>query len=285
MAQNWADETTERVINKGLLEGGICLILGPTDTGKTTLAASLAGYLCKSHSVGIVDADVGQSHIGPPATVGWALVESRKVDFSQLIWGGISFVGDVSPVGHLLQFTAAVVQCVQQLSGTAEIIIVDTPGFIFGPAANALWWTAQRILQPGLILAVQRGNEMSGVLAGLKFTGVQLELINFPLQMPVKSPQERQSYRQSQFDRYFRDACLYDINLNNVAVQMNQNLDCRNLINRVVALRDGKGIDKAVGLITDWKEEKNIVVIKAPRIDIQQVCYIIVGDVSIDVGG
>ena len=184
MSQDWADKIAHQLLSRGLMQtplevrtegppvprgdllltgqAGICLLLGAADTGKTTLAAALAKHAALSRPIGIVDADIGQSHIGPPATVGWALVEGPQTQkgafgnpdrpevdfrvktslfsqtsgtfascygFSRLTVGGIGFVGDVTPVGHLLQLTAAIVQCVRQVSEAAGLMIIDTPGF------------------------------------------------------------------------------------------------------------------------------------------------------------
>ncbi|MHC4658813.1 MAG: Clp1/GlmU family protein [Planctomycetota bacterium] len=283
MSQDWADKIAQQLLSRGLVQRGVCLILGAADTGKTTLAAALAKHTASRQAVGIVDADIGQSHIGPPTTVGWAVVDTPQVGFSQLTCGGISFVGDVTPVGHLLQLTAAIVRCVQQVSEAAELIIIDTPGLISGPAATALWWTVQRILQPGLILAVQRSNELENILAGLRSFDLRLELVESPPQIPFKSPQRRRNYRQSQFRKYFQDSNVYDISLNKVAVQPGRNLGCESLIHRVVALRDAGGADIAVGIIMDWQDDRGIAVVKAPQLDIGQIRCLVIGDVSIDI--
>jgi polynucleotide 5'-hydroxyl-kinase GRC3/NOL9 len=283
MSQDWADKIAQQLLSRGLVQRGVCLILGAADTGKTTLAAALAKHTASRQAVGIVDADIGQSHIGPPTTVGWAVVDTPQVGFSQLACGGISFVGDVTPVGHLLQLTAAIVRCVQQVSEAAELIIIDTPGLISGPAATALWWTVQRILQPGLILAVQRSNELENILAGLRSFDLRLELVESPPQIPFKSPQRRRNYRQSQFRKYFQDSNVYDISLNKVAVQPGRNLGCESLIHRVVALRDAGGADIAVGIIMDWQDDRGIAVVKAPQLDIGQIRCLVIGDVSIDI--
>ena len=285
MSQNWANKIAQQLLSRGLIQTGTCLILGAADTGKTTLAATLTKHAASSRPVGIIDADIGQSHIGPPTTVGWAVVDNPQIDFSQLAAGGISFVGDVTPVGHLLQLTAAITQCVQQASKVAELIIVDTPGFIRGPAASALWWTVQRILKLKLILAVQRSDELSDILAGLRSAELQLELVKSPSQIPTKSPQDRQSYRQSQFNKYFRDSCLYNISLRDVAIQPGRNLSRESLVHRLVALRDGKGRDTAIGLITDWQDDRGIVVVRAPQLDIQQIRCLVIGDIAIDISG
>jgi len=283
MSQDWVDKVAQRLSSRDLLQRGICLILGAADTGKTTLAAALVKHAASSQPVGIIDADTGQSHIGPPATVGWALVNSPQADLSQLAVGGISFVGDITPVGHLLQLTAAITECVQQVSKAAELIIIDTPGFIRGQAASTLWWTVQRILKPSLILAVQRSDELSDILAGLQSFQMHLELICSPPQIPLKSPQDRRSYRQSQLNKYFQDSCLYNISLSNLAVQTSRSLSRVNPIYTVIALRDKGGTDVAIGVITDWQDDRGIVVVRAPKIDIQQIRCLVIGDVSIDI--
>jgi len=285
MSGNWAEKIAEQLTSGDLTGAGICLILGAADTGKTTIAASLCRQLARSRPVGIIDADVGQSHIGPPATVGWSVMNEPEDDLSQLRPGGISFVGDITPVGHLLQSTAAITQCVQRLSEVTDLIVIDTPGFISGPAASALWWTVQRILRPELILAVQRDKELSYILAGLKNLGSQIELIKSSPEIPAKSPQARRSYRQSQFRKYFRDPHLYNINLSNIAIQAGRNLKGESLVGRLVALRDEKGIDMAVGVIDDRQDDKDVVVIKAPQLDISQIRCLVIGDVSIDITG
>jgi polynucleotide 5'-hydroxyl-kinase GRC3/NOL9 len=283
MSLDWADNTAQQLLSKNLIQKGICLILGASDTGKTTLAEALAKHTAKNQPIGIIDADIGQSHIGPPATVGWGIVDKPQVDFSQLAVGGISFVGDITPVGHLLQLTAAIVQCLQQISKLTELIIIDTPGFVRGPTAAALWWTVQRILQPELILAVQRDDELRCILDGLQSFGHKLEQIECLPQIPIKSPQQRRKYRQNQFNKYFRDSCLYNISLNKVAVQRNRILSDNSLINRLVALRDGKGVDIAIGQIKDWQCDKGIAIVRTPQIDIRQIRCFVIGDVTIEI--
>jgi polynucleotide 5'-hydroxyl-kinase GRC3/NOL9 len=293
MSWDWADKISQQLSSRGLLRKGICLILGGVDTGKTTLASVLAEQLAQDKPISIIDADIGQSHIGPPTTVGWAIVDKSavcladklQVDFTKISPFGISFVGDITPVGHLLQLTVAIVKAVRQVSGVAELIIIDTPGFISGPAAAVLWWNLQQILRPSLILAVQRQDELSDILSGLVYSDVRIENIQSPPQIPCKSPQDRQNYRKSKFISYFRDAISYNINLNNVAVQPGLNLRRDSFINKVIALRNEKGIDMAIGLIAGWQQGGSVIVVKAPPFDIERVCCVVIGDVTIDIVG
>lgn len=288
MSHDWADKTAQQLLDRGLLSaegGGICLILGAVDTGKTTLAIALAAQLVETGPIGIVDADVGQSHIGPPATVGWAVIDNPQVELSQLAVAGVAFVGDVTPVGHLLQMTAGIARGTAALSQVTKLIIIDTPGFIRGPAAAALWWTVHQIIKPASILAVQRSGELSDVLAGLKTFRCQIEQIQCPSDIPVKSPPERRRHRQQQFARYFRGCCFYNINRDEVAVQIGRRFDRESVLSRLVGLRDEKGMDMAIGVITDLLQGGNVMVVKAPPLDVRQIRCLVVGDITTDIAG
>ena len=62
-----------------VLEGekGIAILLGTTDTGKSTLARFLITHLCQMGlKIALVDADIGQSLLGLPTTIGLSLFES-----------------------------------------------------------------------------------------------------------------------------------------------------------------------------------------------------------------
>jgi polynucleotide 5'-hydroxyl-kinase GRC3/NOL9 len=285
VSEDWASEIAAQIIRRDMIKKGVCLVLGGSDTGKTTLAAALARHAASSRSVASDDDDIGQSHIGPPTTVGWGTLDNPTVDLSDLTVKGISFVGHVTPVGHLLQLTTAITQCVQQARKAAELVIIDTPGLISGPGAAALWWTMQRMLQPELIVAVQRNDELRDILAGLKFLAGKIELIECPPQIALKSPERRRKYRRSQFAGYFENSCLYDINLSDVGVQPGRSFRPETLTNRVVGLRNAEGVDLAIGLIEDWQADGDIAVIRAPQLDIEQIRCLVIGDVTIDIAG
>jgi polynucleotide 5'-hydroxyl-kinase GRC3/NOL9 len=285
MSNQWADKIAEQLLSKKLLRKGICLILGASDTGKTTLAAALVNRTVSTRPVGIIDADIGQSHIGPPTTVGWAVLDPslRAVaDLSDVPIAGFSFVGDVTPTGHLLQLTAGLTQALHELSGSAELIIIDTPGFVCGPAATALWWTVNSTIKPNLIVAVQQEKELSDVLKGLRAFDTHIETIEAPPQIRPKSPLQRQNYRKQQFSKYFKDSRLYDLSLTDISVQASGNPSRPNLVNRLVALRSGCAEDLALGIITAWNDANNTARLRAPSIDIEQVRCLVIGDLSLE---
>ncbi|KAK2960835.1 putative Protein CLP1 like protein [Blattamonas nauphoetae] len=58
-------------------QGPRVLIVGPTDTGKSTLATTLVNYAVRSHRTpAFVDLDIGQGTIGTPGTIGASVVRA-----------------------------------------------------------------------------------------------------------------------------------------------------------------------------------------------------------------
>ena len=161
-------------------------------------------------------------------------------------------------------------------------MIINTPGFITGPAASALWWNVQRIVQPDVILAVQRENELRDIVTGMQHLDSQIELLESPSHIPAKSPEARRSYRQSQFCRYFKDSCLYNLSLSDLTIQTTRNLSSGTLVGRLVSLRDSEGLDQAIGIIDQYRQDRDALVVKAPRLDISRIRCLVVGDVTVD---
>jgi polynucleotide 5'-hydroxyl-kinase GRC3/NOL9 len=56
-------------------EKGSVILLGTADAGKSTFSKFLVSQLCKRRlRVALVDADIGQSILGPPGTIGLAAI-------------------------------------------------------------------------------------------------------------------------------------------------------------------------------------------------------------------
>jgi len=282
-SHDWASATAGRLVGRRIVQEGVCLLLGAADTGKTSLALALANAISSQKPVGIIDADIGQSHIGPPAAVGCAIARAPVDDWCVLEPEAVAFVGDVTPVGHLLQFAAATCRCLASLRASVETILIDTPGLVSGSAASALWWAVHSLVDPDVIVAVQRGSELEAVLTGLEAFETRIERITTPPEIPVKSPERRRRYRKDLFGGYFEIACRHTIDLAEVAVQTGRSTGSGAWANRLVSLKDRKGRDIALGLV-ERGPEANKVVIKTPLPDVERVCGLAIGDVTPDLG-
>jgi polynucleotide 5'-hydroxyl-kinase GRC3/NOL9 len=296
MMENWADVVADTIVGKGPLRkgrlgppeaklriGGTLLLLGAADTGKTTLMDALAERLARRQPVALVDADTGQSHIGPPTTVGWTLREARAGTPRAPEARGIAFVGDITPVGHLLQLLAALALCVEQARQAANVVLIDTPGLVIGGAACSLWWTVQRLLRPERIVAIQRENEMAELLGGLEAGLSAIQEVKAPAKLRRKSPEARQEHRRRLFEEYFCGGTDYTLSLKGLAVRSAQRMTPESVVGRIAGLTDAAGQDMAIGVINGWQQRKARMTVRAPALDIGRVRCVTIGNARIDI--
>ena len=292
MTEDWAEATADRIVGSDSHPRGRLLLLGAADTGKTTLMFALASRLARCGTVALVDADVGQSHIGPPATVGWTILhESGKTASvpqsgdSDAVFDarGMIFVGDVTPVGHLLQLTAGLLLCVEQAERAADVVLIDTPGLVAGGAACALWWTVQRLLRPERIIAIQRENELADLLRGLQPDLSSIDLVQAPPGLRRKSPEVRRLHRDRLWSRYFEKAIAHTLDFKDITVRAMHGMSPDDAVGRIVGLADDAGQDMAVGAIERWRQERAKATIRAPGLDIHRVRCLTIGNVRIDI--
>lgn len=196
-----------------------CLILGGPDTGKTTLITALAQTLARQTRVAVIDADIGQSHIGPPTTVGWALADPNVGDLTRLPVRGLGFVGGLAPPGRLLSLVVALHRVAREARDAAPVVLVDTGGYIQGPAAWALWWNTQRMLEPGVVLAMQKETELAPVLSGLD-SFATVHRLQVAAACRIRSRQTRRQFRRRRLLAYFRHRQTCEVGVEDIPVQV-----------------------------------------------------------------
>ena len=139
----------------------VTVVVGAGDTGKTTLVTRLASALAASGArVAVVDADVGQSEIGPPTTVGLGAVTRPLARLHDADVIALEFIGDTSPVRQIGRTADATGRLVRRaLDAGFDHVIVDTGGLVEGPLGLALKRAKIRAVDPDLVLVVQCGQE------------------------------------------------------------------------------------------------------------------------------
>ncbi len=186
----------QALLDHAIARPGAVLVLGGTDTGKSTLCRWLLVALAEAGRPGLLlDADVGQSASGLPGSVCLSRVHSD---------GGVTrhaavFVGSTTPHGHVLPHLAAVVLAAKAASG-AERIVVDTTGFVHGPEAWQLKLRKAQVIGPTIVAGVQTDGDVEHLLAPLE--GAKgVEVVRLPVSPAVarRSPEQRKAYREGCF--------------------------------------------------------------------------------------
>ncbi len=200
--------------------GKTALLIGDVDTGKTTFVRYMANYLSeKKLKVSIIDADIGQSTIGPPSTIGLATVEDRVESIENLPVKALYFTGAISPVRHLLPCVIGTKKILDYaISLSSDRIIIDTTGFVTDSAAIALKQAKIELVNPDFIFAFSRGRELEPILYPYRYASKQMRHIEINGNVRKKSPEFRASERKRKFLSYFKNSKKVRIKLQSTAV-------------------------------------------------------------------
>lgn len=193
---------------------GCVALIGPIDTGKSTFALALANRAAAAgRPVSVVDGDLGQSEIGPPATVGLATLDGPVGSLGELHPRGLAFVGDISPVGHLLPVIGGTLAMARRAADLgAELTVLDTSGLVHGRLGEKLKLAKLAALRPALTLVFERPGEMARLrrLLACVLEG-EIASVTPPPEVRRKSPVFRRGRRERQWARYFHKAATHEL--------------------------------------------------------------------------
>lgn len=203
--------SADRIAAAGLRK---VLVLGGTDCGKSTYCGFLARRLVHAgFRVALVDADIGQKDIGPPATVSLAEVGAGG-DFSQAVLRETYFVGSLSPARHLLPLVVGTRRLVDVAPG--DFVIIDTTGLVHG-LGRVLKTFQIELLQPDVIVAIEKAAELEGIVRQHRHREVWR--LKASARAVSKSPAQRRSLREAAFRDHFAQARRLVLSLDGLVVQ------------------------------------------------------------------
>ncbi|MCZ6679348.1 MAG: Clp1/GlmU family protein [Candidatus Poribacteria bacterium] len=215
-----ANHDWERIARHVVQRQQIVLVIGAIDVGKSTFCRFLVEHgTAKGLIVGFVDADVGQSQIGPPTTIGLKLFEGEAFarENGSTFWNqgtntsplpdadALYFVGWTSPEHHLLQcVTGTRLMVDAALDADADFIVIDTTGYVEGAAATILKQHKIELVKPTHLICIHRSRELDSIVGCFEgFHTVQTHRLSPHKRVTSKSSEFRRKYRQSSFERYF----------------------------------------------------------------------------------
>jgi polynucleotide 5'-hydroxyl-kinase GRC3/NOL9 len=173
------------------------LVIGATDRGKTTLVSQWARALAADSSTFVLDADTGQSEIGPPGCVGLARAQAGVERLSDLKPEASFFVGALTPSPAALEHVLAVRRAADTARALgAERLLIDTPGWIYGPGARRWLAALAQSLLPATVAGVGVPGELDGLLKLLQASsGATIENVLPPEGVGRKPPGLRATRR------------------------------------------------------------------------------------------
>jgi len=182
-------------------------LLGGVDVGKTYTATALANRFYEHGlKVAVVDADVGQSDLGPPCCIGMGILEREIQKISEVPIHSLYFVGNTSPNGCMRECVngaAAAAKKAKKLK--ADIIIVDSTGWIEGEDAERFKLFEIKAIEPSFVIAIEKEDELGHIIQHLNEI---FEVITLRMSSEARSRtrEERRALREEAYNSYFRAA-------------------------------------------------------------------------------
>ena len=199
----------------------VTLVIGANDTGKSTLITRLAGALAgRRRAVGIVDADLGQSDVGPPTTVGLGRVRGPIDHLADAELLGLEFLGVTSPALCLRETAEATARQVRRaLDAGCEHVLVDTSGLVEGRFGLALKRLKIERVAPDLLVVLQRADECEPILRALA-ASARPRIVRVPaVRTTRRSATVRRQARQRSLAAYLAGAVGVTLDLRRVAAR------------------------------------------------------------------
>jgi polynucleotide 5'-hydroxyl-kinase GRC3/NOL9 len=199
---------------------GMVMLFGAIDTGKSSFARYLIEQgVEKGLSVALVDADMGQSTLGPPGTIGMTNYSNNSAIRNPHSAIEMHFIGATAPVGHLVTTLSGIKKLVEKARDhKSDLVIVDTTGLVYGAAAVELKFRKVELLNPQYLIAFQRKDEIEHLLL-LYHKCSNRKIYRLPVSDKVvsRNPETRRAYREQKFAEYFMQAKPIEISITDIA--------------------------------------------------------------------
>lgn len=182
------------------------MVLGKADSGKSSFCTYLINRLISGkQKVAVLDADLGQSDIGPPCTVAYAFVTKPVTDLFALKTENAFFVGFTSPSEAVDKTVQGITLMKQEiLSKTADFVVVNTGGWVEDEEAVAYKARLAEELKPDVVFCIQQNSELMPLLVALeKF---RRRVVESPAAVRGRSMEKRRNLRELGYIKYLADA-------------------------------------------------------------------------------
>ena len=170
----------------------------------------------------------------------------------------LGFVGSTSPQGHLLPLAGALARLRDRAHAEgSDLVVVDTSGMVSGIWGQLVKYYKVDMLEPDLVVGLQRGEELEPVLGVLqRFFGV--EIVTLPVHPGVvpTSVEQRSEQRERAMANYFAgDLQRFRVKPTVFMPSLPELFDLRELDRLLVGLSDGHGGFTGLGYLEHVPED------------------------------
>jgi polynucleotide 5'-hydroxyl-kinase GRC3/NOL9 len=195
------------------------IVVGGVDSGKTSFCTFLANEaVMKKLRTGVIDADLGQSDVGPPSTVGFNFVTEPVKDLFEIDAQDAVFVGSTSPSGSINRVIEGLTRLRDRvMKSGVDFLIINTDGWVEGEEAAAYKARLVDKISPSAVVGMQQGKELTPIINALH--DVKVLVIDSPQLIEPRSREKRKILRELSYKKYMKRAKMLALSLNWVKVK------------------------------------------------------------------
>jgi polynucleotide 5'-hydroxyl-kinase GRC3/NOL9 len=197
----------------------IVMVIGGVDSGKTSFCTYLANEaLRKRWKTGVIDADLGQSDVGPPSTIGFNFVSEPVKDLFEIDAENAYFVGLTSPSGAVNKVIEGLTELKNWVvKADVDFLIVNTDGWVDGEDATKYKIQLTKKVSPSVVVGIRREDELTPILTALK--EAKILSIDSPQLVQRRNREKRKVLRELSYKKYLKEAKVHPFALDWVKVE------------------------------------------------------------------
>lgn len=261
VSREWLD------LVKQLPESGRVIVIGATDSGKTTLCRWLLSRLPEGARAVLTDCDTGQSQVGPPACIGWRFAGHSDYRFF--------FVGDTTPATMPAVALAATWRAVTEAEAAGGgLILLDTSGYLGGRGGCEFKNAKLELLAPAHVVLIGDSPEIKRLLAtSHRDERLTIHRLAQSDSIQQKTRAQRTEWRRSRWAEQFAGLDLRKISLKGKAISglptaselRTRNLTFHDLPGLLLGFHDGQRHGMCLGLLHALDLRGHELLARAPK--------------------
>jgi len=250
-------EATDAILE---LDQSKTIVIGDIDTGKSTFCTYLANLTVRSGmDIWVLDADIGQSDLGPPTTISLGLANGYLTDLSSIKVDRMFFVGYTSPSS----VTDKVIFGIRKLASRAcpPPLVINTDGWVADDQAASYKVKMINELAPDIVVGIERLHEIDAILDSVNAMSIRIQPPDF---VKPRSREQRKRLRENSYRRFLTDAKTITLPVDIVKTVSGTHL--QNYENLIVGLLDCDGFLLSIGILKEIDSKRRSAKIYCPEL-------------------
>lgn len=197
----------------------VVMVIGGVDSGKTSFCTYLINQaLEKKWKAAVIDADVGQSDVGPPSTIGFSHVKTPIKDLFEINAENAYFVGLTSPSRAINRVVEGLITLKDgALDAGVDFLVINTDGWVADEDAARYKVLLTEKVTPNIVVGIQDDDELAPILTALKKTKVLA--IDSPPAIQKRNREKRKILRELSYKKYLKKAKVQSFLMNWIRVE------------------------------------------------------------------